>query len=398
MRKTIICVAMIFISLCCYAKKGVDVESNLSYCNAQVSRSLPLLTDSKMMPRNITQSGVKHWSCTPIHDWTSGFWSGVLWYSYEFSKDESIRLAAERFSRALFPIAVRKAENHDLGFMMFCSLGNGYRLTGDPRYKQIILRAADSLSRLFNPVVGTINSWPGANRSNGWQHNTIIDNMLNLEMLFWAAKNGGGQRLYDIAYSHAKVTMNNQFRDDNSTCHVVLYDTISGKRIKQITHQGYSDLSTWARGQAWAVYGFTMSYRETKDAEFLQTAQKAADMYLKQLPHDLIPYWDFNAPAIPDEPRDASAAAIVASALLELSQYVDSKPKAKEYKRAAIGMLESLSSERYQSRDKNNAFLLHSTGHKPNNSEIDVPIIYADYYYIEALTRLKKMNETGLCF
>lgn len=216
--------------------------------------------------------------------------------------------------------------------------------------------------------------------------------MLNLELLFWASKNGGGQRFYDIAESHAEVTMKNQFREDYSTCHVVVYDTISGERIKQVTHQGYADSSMWARGQGWAIYGFTMCYRETGRKDFLDIARKAAGIYLKNLPEDKVPYWDFDDPAIPDAPRDASAAALVASALLELSQYVD-KSESQYYISEATKMLESLSSEQYQSRDKNYAFLLHSTGHKPHGYEIDASIIYADYYYIEALLRWKKINE-----
>ena len=216
--------------------------------------------------------------------------------------------------------------------------------------------------------------------------------MLNLELLFWASKNGGGQRFYDIAESHAEVTMKNQFREDYSTCHVVVYDTISGERIKQVTHQGYADSSMWARGQGWAIYGFTMCYRETGRKDFLDIARKAAGIYLKNLPEDKVPYWDFDDPAIPDAPRDASAAALVASALLELSQYVD-KSESQYYISEATKMLESLSTEQYQSRDKNYAFLLHSTGHKPHGYEIDASIIYADYYYIEALLRWKKINE-----
>lgn len=186
--------------------------------------------------------------------------------------------------------------------------------------------------------------------------------------------------------------MKNQFREDYSTCHVVVYDTISGERIKQVTHQGYEDSSMWARGQGWAIYGFTMCYRETGRKDFLDIAQKAAEIYLKNLPEDKVPFWDFDDPAIPNAPRDASAAALVASALLELSQYVD-KSESQYYISEATKMLESLSSEQYQSRDKNYAFLLHSTGHKPHGYEIDASIIYADYYYIEALLRWKKINE-----
>jgi unsaturated chondroitin disaccharide hydrolase len=225
------------------------------------------------------------------------------------------------------------------------------------------------------------------------QHNTIIDNMINLEMLFWAFKNGGSKKLYDIAVSHATVTMKNHFRSDYTSYHAVVYNKETGKKIKGVTHQGYADDSMWARGQSWAIYGYTMCYRETKKPEFLAFAQKVTDVYLKKLPADLIPFWDFNDPAIPAAPRDASAAAVVASGLLELSTFVKDKSKARYYRESAEKMLASLSSASYQSRTQNTAFLLHSTGHKPNGSEIDTSIMYADYYYIEALLRLKKLEK-----
>lgn len=215
--------------------------------------------------------------------------------------------------------------------------------------------------------------------------------MINLELLFWASKNGGSRRLYEIAVQHAKTTMRNHFRPDYSSYHVVVYDS-TGKAVKKITHQGYSDSSMWARGQAWAIYGYTMAYRETRDGDFLGFAQKVADVYLQRLPDDFIPYWDFNAPGIPDEPRDASAAAVTASALIELSTFVTDSSKSAHYRNMAGKMLAALSSEKYQSRKVNDALLLHSTGHRPNNNEVDASIIYADYYYMEALLRLKKLE------
>ncbi len=380
---------------CSGDKATLDTDASLKYCEQQVNRSLPLLKESFKIPRNIlSDESSGNWNCTSIYDWTSGFWPGILWYLYEYDHDENIKKAAERFTAALYPVVDRKADNHDLGFMMYCSLGNGYRLTGNEEYKKVLLRAADSLATLYDLRVGTIHSWPGMREKMGWPHNTIIDNMLNLELLFWAAKNGGGKQLYKIANRHAEVTMENQFRNDFSTCHVVVYDTITGNRIKQVTHQGYADSSMWARGQGWAIYGFTMCYRETRNPAFLETARKAADLYLSRLPEDMIPYWDFDAPGL-EEPRDASAAAVVASGLLEMSLYMQDEVDAEKYKSAAVKILASLSSPVYQSREHNQAFLLHSTGHKPNNSEIDASIIYADYYYIEALIRLDKINKTG---
>lgn len=372
------------------------MASSLNYCEEQTLKSLAVLNDTTLMPRNILSGEEqKQWNCTSIYDWTSGFWPGILWYVYEYTRDDEIKKQAERYSSALFPVVDRKADNHDLGFMMFCSSGNAYRLTGEQKYKEILLRSADSLATLFDKRVGTIHSWPGMRKQKGWPHNTIIDNMLNLELLFWASKNGGGKDLYNIAYSHALVTSQNQFREDYSTCHVVVYDTIGGKRISQLTHQGYADKSMWARGQAWAIYGFTMCYRETGEPSFLEVAQKAADIYLKRLPEDYIPCWDFDVPNLLDAPRDASAAAVVASGLLELSSYVKDKAKVDTYFNSAVKMIEALSSPAYRSGQNNNAFLLHSTGHKPNGTEIDASIIYADYYYVEALIRLNRIYNNG---
>ncbi len=378
----------------CSTATLLKADKELNYCIRQVQKTLGSIRDSSQIPRSIT-NGKAQWRFVNYRDWTCGFWPGILWYNYEYSKDDKWKAEAERYSKALFPLVDSAAIDHDLGFQVFTSIGNGYRLTKNPLYKTILLRAADTLSKLFNPKVGTILSWPRSVPGVDWplHHNTIMDNMINLELLFWASKNGGSKHLYDIAVKHAETTMQNHFRADYTSYHVVVYDTATGKKIKGITHQGYSDSSMWARGQAWAIYGFTMVYRETKDPKFLEFAQKVTDVYLKNLPEDLIPYWDFNAPEIPNAPRDASAASVVASALLELSTFVSDKVKAEEYRMKAEIMLTSLSSEKYQSRNVNSMFLLHSTGHKPNNGEVDASIIYADYYYEEALLRLKKLQE-----
>lgn len=395
MRNIILTTFLIYLGYSCKTQNtSLKVENELSYCIQQSKKTAEVQKDSSSIPRSIA-NGKTEWRVVNYRDWTCGFWPGILWYDYEFTKDEKWRKEADRFSKALFPLVDSAAIDHDLGFQVFTSIGNGYRLTGDSSYKHILLRAADTLSKLFNPKVGTILSWPREVPGVDWplRHNTIMDNMINLELLFWASKNGGGKHLYDIAVKHAETTMKNHFRPDYTSYHVVVYDTATGQKIKGITHQGYSDSSMWARGQSWAIYGFTMVYRETKDPKFLDFAQKVTDVYLKYLPDDLIPYWDFNDPAIPNVPKDASAACVVASALLELSTMVTDKVKADEYRTKAEQMLISLSSEKYQSRNINSAFLLHSTGHKPNGGEIDASIIYADYYYIEALLRLKRIKE-----
>lgn len=389
----LLCFSGIFFS-CKTAKPAqTDFAKALDYCVEQATKTANSLPDTLTVPRSIT-SGKKQWRLVDRHDWTSGFWPGVEWCLYEYTKDEVWKRRAEHSQIILESLVDSSAIDHDIGFVMYSSYGNGYRLMNDSNYKTILLRAADTLARLYNPKVGTILSWPrqvpGVDYP--FRHNTIMDNMINLELLFWASKNGGDKHLYDIAMSHATTTMKNHFRPDYSSYHVVIYDRTTGRKIKGITHQGYSDSSMWARGQSWAIYGYAMVYRETKDERFLDFAQKVADVYLNRLPEDLIPYWDFDDPLIPNAPKDASAACVVASALLELSTFVKEEGKSKHYREKAEAMLKELSTH-YQSHDVNDAFLLHSTGHKPAGNEIDASIIYADYYYIEALLRAEKLKE-----
>lgn len=376
------------------ADSRIDVNKQLEYCDSQIKRTLAEVRDEPFkIPRRIEKNETK-WHLTDVYDWTSGFWPGILWYNYENTQSETIKEQAVRYTEWLESLLDEKHEgDHDLGFQIFCSFGNAYRLTENEKYKKFILAGAAKLADFYNPTVGTILSWHWMDKEMGWPHNTIMDNMMNLEILFWAAKNGGDKKYYDMAVSHAKVTMENQFREDGTNYHVAVYDTITGKFIKGVTNQGYSDSSFWSRGQAWAIYGYTMVYRETNDKTFLRFAEKIADVYLERLPDDYIPFWDFDDPAIPDSPRDASSAAITASALLELSQLEDDEIKAKEYKEYALEMIKSLSSEEYQGRDKKPAFLMHSTGNYPAGYEIDASINYADHYYIEALIRLKKINK-----
>lgn len=385
-----------------FSKGELDADKALDYCDDQVRRTLEELKredggiDYTMMPRNIMDS-LNTWHCRKAtkNEWCSGFWPGILWYDYEYTGDEKIKEEAEKFTASLKFLSESPAFDHDLGFLVFCSYGNGYRLTHNPEYKQVILDTADSLATLFNPRVGTILSWPRNVEMFGG-HNTIMDNLINLEMLFWAAKNGGNPYLADIAISHADKTMKHQFRPDYTSYHVAVYDTLTGDFIRGCTYQGYADNSMWARGQAWGIYGYTTIYRETKDPRYLEFVQKVTDVYLRNLPEDYVPYWDFNDPAIPEAPRDASAAAVVASALLELSTYLPIE-KQMAYKDAALKMLNSLSSDKYRSGKSKPSFLLHSTGHWPAKSEIDASIIYADYY-IEALLRLKKLEENKNAF
>lgn len=384
----------------------------LAYCASQVSRALEMLRpyDFTMMPRNILKDKEvdassssnlitssshhpKPWNLrkAKAEEWCSGFWPGILWMDFNYTTSEAVHKAAIGYTNALALLAEQPAFDHDLGFLIINSFLKGYEQTKDSHYKKIALRAADTLATLYNKKVGTILSWPRHVKDYGG-HNTIMDNMMNLELLFWAAQNGGEKHLYDIAVRHAETTMLNHFRPDGSCYHVAVYDTLDGHFIKGVTHQGYADHSMWSRGQSWAIYGYTMVYRFTRDRRFLDFAQKVSDIYLKRLHEtsdDWVPIWDMDAPASMNE-KDASAACVVASALLELSQYVDGK-KADEYMDAATNMLSDLSSPRYQSGESNVAFLMHSVGNHPAGSEIDASIVYADYYYIEALLRLKKL-------
>lgn len=341
--------------------------------------------------------------------WISGFYPGSILYLYEYSKDSSLKKEAFDRLKDLEKLQTVTA-NHDLGFMMYCSFGNAYRLFKDPRYKDILVQSAKSLATRFYPKVGCIKSWDQVKSLDGKRMLTfpvIIDNMMNLELLFFASKATGDPYYKNIAIKHAETTLKNHFRPDYSSYHVVNYDPETGAVLSRETQQGFSDNSTWSRGQAWAIYGFTMVYRETGNKKFLEAAQKMAGFYLNHpnLPEDKIPYWDFNVnqkgfnppwkydPAkYPVVPRDASAAAIVSSALIELSGYVNHKQETK-YLSVAESMLRSLSSPKYRARPgKNGGFILmHASGGVPGNVEVDVPLSYADYYYIEALMRYRAL-------
>ncbi len=391
-KRVLLAAGAALMALSCQTSNESFVDGALEFGVSQIERSIKELSpaDYTMMPRNIEPGGTS-WNLRKADkaEWTAGFWPGVLWYGYEASGSPVILDEARKYTASLEFLGYTPAYDHDLGFLVYCSYGNGYRLTQDPHYKEVILATADQLSALFNPKVGTILSWPRGIESYGG-HNTIIDNMINLEMMFWAAENGGSQDLRDLSIMHADTTMRYHFRPDGSSYHVAVYDLETGNHMKSVTHQGYADDTMWARGQGWGIYGYTLCYRFTKDQRYLDFAKKITDLYLAELPADMIPYWDFNHPDIPNTSRDASAAAVVASALIELSDYVDAET-GKRYFEAAEAMLKELDAN-YRSK-VSPAILDHSTGHAPNGSEIDYSIIYADYYYMEALLRLKAHYE-----
>lgn len=319
--------------------------------------------------------------------WCSGFYPGTLLYLFEDLKQPALKKEADRILTDLKREQFNKS-THDLGFMMYCSFGNANRLQPKEEYQEILLNSAKSLSTRFNEKVGVIKSWD----TNNDEYIVIIDNMMNLELLFWASKYSGDKTYYDIAVTHANTTLKNHFRSDYSSYHVLNYDAKTGGVRKKRTAQGYSDESAWARGQAWGLYGFTVMYRETGDQKYLDQAIHIADFILNHpnLPKDKIPYWDFNAPNIPDALRDSSAGAIMASALLELSDYT-TKEKSATYFAAAETMLHTLMTPEYLAeKETNGGFILkHGVGHIPENTEVDVPLTYGDYYFIEALTRYR---------
>lgn len=384
--------------LMAFAQK-VDADKQLKYCHTQVNKALKALkakNDYTMMPRNILNGDKGNtWNCRKScpEEWCSGFWPGVLWMTYATSGDGNVKQAAEKYTDAIAPIVDKPVYDHDLGFIVINSYLKGYEATRRDDYKQTALRAANSLATLYNAKAGTMLSWPRHVKDYGG-HNTIMDNIINLELLLWAADNGGSPLLRDIAVGHATTTMRHHFRPDGSCYHVAVYDTLTGEFLRGQTHQGYADHSMWARGQSWAIYGYTMVYRYTHDRVFLDFAQKVTDIYLRRLHEtsdDWVPRWDMDDPR-PYAPKDASAACVVASALIDLAKYVGGWC-GQYYRECAENMLADLSSSRYQSAESNVAFLLHSTGHHPAGSEIDASIVYADYYYIEALEKLSKATK-----
>jgi len=328
--------------------------------------------------------------------WTSGFFPGVLWYLYEDGHDLTILKYARKYT-ARVEREKYTTDNHDVGFMLNCSFGNGFRLTGDSAYIQVLLTGAKSLSTRYNAKVGLIRSWDF--NKDKWQYPVIIDNMMNLELLLRASKISGDSFYQNIAISHANKTKEHHYRTDFSCYHVVSYDSITGLPHKKQTHQGFADESAWSRGQAWGLYGYTFMYRETLDKQYLEQAKQIASFMISHpnMPADYIPYWDYNAPGIPNEPRDASAASLMASALIELSGFVDDE-LSDQYLQVAEKQIRTLASPAYTAKLSENGdfILMHGTGSKPHNSEVDVPLTYADYYYVEALLRYKKYLNSHL--
>ncbi len=344
----------------------------------------------QVVPRSINSDGTLH--LVGAADWTSGFFPGLLWYLYEYTQEQKWADAAIKY-QAQIEGAKHLTTTHDLGFMIYCSFGNGYRLTGDEHYRDAVITASESLMERYNPSVGLIRSWDF--NADIWNYPVIIDNMMNLEMLCKASEFTGDNKYKEAAISHADKTLENHFREDYSCFHVVDYGESGSARLHQ-THQGYSDDSAWARGQGWGLYGYTMMYRLTGLERYLKQANHIANYILthKNLPSDKVPYWDFDAPNIPNELRDVSAGALIASALYELAGY--SAEHESEYLTVANTILTTIESRFLATEGGDYGFITkESVGSIPGGFEVGVPINYGDYYLAEALLRKHKL-ESGI--
>ncbi|WP_237421324.1 glycoside hydrolase family 88 protein [Flavobacterium sp. HBTb2-11-1] len=344
--------------------------------------------DSMSMPRSMNTKTLEIRK-VPSRDWTSGFFAGNLWQLYRLTGDSKYKEQAQKWT----PFSKKESVNsnsHDVGFKVFCSFGEALKVENKKEYEAVIVKGAETLCKRFNPKVGAIRSWDFNKEI--WDYPVIIDNMMNLELLFEASKISGNPKYRDVAIQHANTTLKNQFRADNSCYHVIDYNPTTGEVRKKTTLQGYNDDSVWARGQAWAVYGFTMSYRYTKDPAYLKQAEGTAKFFMtnKNLPEDGIPYWDFKDPSIPNSARDVSAAMVIASALYELYGYT----KNDSYLAFADKLMTSVQTGKYILDAKIKAPFLfdHSTGNWPKHDEIDEPIIYADYYFLEALIKAQRLK------
>lgn len=377
----------LFVLGSCSAERDPKIASlkhAIGVADSQLLDAAAELDTTNCFPRSL----MPRFRAVDAKDWTSGFFPGSLWQCYRFTGDEKLLAEAEKYTGRLEGIQYYKG-THDLGFMVFCSFGQQMQTLHDRHSEAVIVEAAKSLVSRCDPRIGLIRSWDFGE----WNYPVIIDNMMNLELLMWAADRSGDKSLRDMAVSHADKTLKHHFRPDFSSCHLVSYDTISGQPHLKQTHQGLSDSSAWSRGQAWGLYGYTCMYRLTGDARYLEQARGIAGFLInhRNMPADGIPYWDFDAPALASTPRDASAAAIMASALVELSGFVPAA-EGERYMAFAEKQIRTLASPEYTApAGENGGFILrHSTGAYPFSSEVDVPLTYANYYYLEALTRIKR--------
>lgn len=397
---TVIIMMVVVLFCACTPDKKTDIiADNVANASEQIGSLLAASesTGTPLIPSTFKDGQVQY---VPVDDWVSGFFAGTLWYMYELTSEEKWAQAAQRHTEILDSIQYL-TWHHDVGFMVYDSYGNGLRLKNIEPYQKVLNTTAVSLSTRYRPVAKVLQSWDadkGWQAERGWKCPVIIDNMMNLELLFEVTKQTGDSTYYNIAVNHADRTLKEHFRPDFSCYHVVDYDPETGEVRRRCTAQGYSDDSAWARGQAWAIYGYAVAYRYTGDQRYLDLTKNIYGFLFNHpnMPEDLVPYWDFNAPNIPNEPRDASSATIIASALYEMNVHTgDTK-----YKETADKIIESLSTPAYRAeKGTNGGFILkHSVGSIPHGSNIDVPLNYADYYLLEALIRKGKIEKNQKLF
>lgn len=367
------------------------IDKSVATAQKQIGFQTELIEKSGKIlnPRTTFKNDIEY---IPREDWTSGFFPGSMWYMYDLTGDEKWKELGIKYTEDL-ESAKNLKWHHDIGFIINSSFGNALRVTKNEAYKAVMIEAANSLATRFREVPGVFQSWDedrGWQGERGWMCPVIIDNMMNLELMFEASILSGDDKYKNMAIRHADATMEHHYRADNSCYHVVDYDKVKGGVRGKYTAQGYADESIWARGQAWGLYGYAMCYRYTKDEKYLTMAKKIYDLIFNHpnMPEDLVPYWDLSVPEIPNTPRDVSAASTTASALYELSEFVP------EYKETADKIIRSLASDRYTAiiGTNGNFLLMHSVGSIPHHNEIDVPLNYADYYYLEALTRKRALD------
>ena len=327
-------------------------------------------------PQSADPSG--RWLTTGSSAWTSGFFPGSLWLLYERTGDPAWRARAERWQADLERQKAKRS-THDLGFMFGPTFVADYRRTGDTAARDVALAAAASLASRYSATVGATRSWD--TRAN---FRVIVDNLVNLDLLFWAARNGGRPEWRDMAHSHALRSSRDHVRPDGSTVQIVDYDELTGAVVATGTKQGAGPGSTWSRGQAWAIHGLATAYRETGDARLLDAARRTADWWGAHVPADRVPPWDFTAPLT--EPRDSSAAAVAASGLLELARLEPDPARATRYREEARATVASLTSAAYLAPE-GDALLLHGTYNRPDG-RADTGLVWGDFYLLEALARL----------
>ncbi|UJR32401.1 hypothetical protein I4U23_019863 [Adineta vaga] len=388
--------ALVFLPILLFNTGGVSTFNVMSYANVQYSILYYQYLDISFSTYPFMGFPLQtDWiSISPLHSFTNGFFSGIFWNLLEINATHNMLKMATDLMLPLAPVA-NMTDTHDVGFVIMSSFGHAYRLLKIPEYLQIVVTTANSLSTRYSPIVRCTRSWDSPQ---GFL--VIIDNMMNLELLFEASNQTNNQTWYNMAWQHANRTMYEHFRADNSTYHVVEYNETDGSVIRKYTAQGYADWSTWSRGQAWAVHGFTIAYRYTKYQPFLDKAIGAANYFLSHLPSDTdsIPYWDFDAPhnsTIPYQPRDTSAAAIFASGLVELSQYVSVQELKDRFLTTAKAIVDQLTSSTYLIFGHKDyvlrAVIANGTQGPYPSHPYDVATIFGDYYLTQTVLRLSKL-------